>query len=179
MKSKKIIQGAVIVVILMLVIAVYIIKNSGFSDMSGMQETIDGAAASLQSGRTPLEIENFTPDMLTESEKPMIIVMGEEWCQPCLRMLPDLTELQRTVDDIEIRYLDLEANQAAFDYFPIRVTPTIAVFEPAGEPFTPPEDSEIDYILYTYRDTGEHALTIHEGMLTREQLETMIEDLRK
>ena len=139
---------------------------------------MDAAAHNLQSDRESLKIEDFTAEMIKTNEKPMIIVMGESWCQPCLKMIPDLRELSVSVDDITIKYLDLEKNPEAFNVFPIRVTPTIAVYLENGVPFTPPEGSAIDYILYTYKDTGEHAITIHEGMLTRSQLDMMIEDIR-
>ncbi len=176
--NRKIVNGIVILIVIILVGAVFIAKQAGTGNVSSMQSSIDNNATREQSDRTPLEIAEFSPDLIQKNEKPLIIVMGESWCQPCLRMMPDLTELNRTVEDIEIRYMDLGENEAAFQYFPIRVTPTIAVFMPEGKPFTPPEDSAIDYILYTYKDSGEHALTIHEGYLTREQLESMIEDLR-
>lgn len=176
--KKRIIQASVILIVIILVAAVFIIKRAPGGGIDSMQSAIDSNASSLQSDRTALEISGFTPDMIQTNEKPMIIVMGESWCQPCLRMMDDLSELNRTIDDVEVRYMDLEENETAFQYFPIRVTPTIAVFMPEGEPFTPPEDSSIDYILYTYRDTGEHALTIHEGYLSRTQLDQMIEDLR-
>ena len=175
---KRIIQGLVILAVLILIGAVFIVKRTQTGSTASMQETIDSNARREQEARPTLEITGFTPEMIQNSEKPMIIVMGESWCQPCLRMMPDLTELNRTVEDIEIRYMDLEENEAAFQYFPIRVTPTIAVFEANGKPFTPPEDSEISYILYNYSDSGEHAMTIHEGYLYRSQLETMIEELR-
>ena len=141
--NRKIVNGIVILIVIILVGAVFIAKQAGTGNVSSMQSSIDSNATREQSDRTPLEIAEFSPDLSQKNEKPLIIVMGESWCQPCLRM-----------------------------------TPTIAVFMPEGKPFTPPEDSAIDYILYTYKDSGEHALTIHEGYLTREQLESMIEDLR-
>lgn len=176
--NKRVIQGAVILAVIILVGIVFIDKRSSKGSLYDMQQSIDENAHSMQDDRKPFEITGFTPDMIKENGKPMIIVMGEDWCQPCLRMIPDLTELSRTIDDVDIRYMDLEENRAAFEYFPIRVTPTIAVYNGDGTPFTPPEDSSIDYILYTYRDTGGSAFTIHEGYLDRSQLEMMIEDLR-
>ena len=174
--DRRLIKAAAIIIVILLIAAVYVIKNSG--SIAPMQSSIDENAGVLQSGRENLKIQDFDPSMVTESEIPMIIVIGEDYCQPCLRMMPDLTELHRSTDDVEVRYLDLGENEEAFQHFPIRVTPTIAVFETEGKPFTPPADSSIDYIIYTYRDTGEHALTIHEGYLDRSQLEAMIEDLR-
>ena len=174
-RSTKIVIVAIVAI---LVIAVFAAKRTGSGDLGTLQGSIDAAAHSLQDGRKPLEIEHFDPSMMRENEKPLIIVMGESWCQPCLKMIPDLRELSVSVDDITIKYLDLEKNPEAFNVFPIRVTPTIAVYLENGVPFTPPEGSAIDYILYTYKDTGEHAITIHEGMLTRSQLDMMIEDIR-
>lgn len=176
--KKRVVQGIVILVVILLIAVVFIAKRTASGDISSMQAAIDTNATQEQSNRKQLEITEFSPEMIKTNEKPIIIVMGESWCQPCLRMIPDLTELNRIVEDVDVRYMDLEKNEDAMQYFPIRVTPTIAVFEKNGKPFTPPEDSTIDYLLYTYKDTGEHALTIHEGYLTRSQLEEMIEDLR-
>lgn len=175
----RFIKAVVILIVLLLIAGVFIVKKTSATSISEMQSTVDAAAADKQSNRKELEIVDFSPEDIKTNEKPLVIVMGESWCQPCLKMIPDLRELSATIDDIDIRYMDLEKNEEAFTVFPIRVTPTIAVFLENGKPFTPPEDSAIDYILYSYKDTGEHAMTIHEGMLTREQLDSMIEDIRE
>ena len=156
--GKRILKGVIVLLVLLLIGGVFIYKRTTTGDINAFQQNVDAAAHNLQSDRESLEIEDFTAEMIKTNEKPMIIVMGESWCQPCLKMIPDLRELSVSV--------------------PIRVTPTIAVYLENGVPFTPPEGSAIDYILYTYKDTGEHAITIHEGMLTRSQLEMMIEDIR-
>lgn len=176
--NKRTLRIAVIAIVILLIAAVFIAKRAGTGSLSDMQDSIDSAASSLQSGREPLELTGFDPSMIEESSKPMILVMGESWCQPCLRMIPDLTDLHRNIDDVTIRYIDLEENPAAKEYFPIRVTPTIAVYGPGGEPYDPPEDLGINFMMYTYRDSGEHAFTIHEGYLYREQLDALIEALR-
>ena len=175
----RFIKAVVILIVLLLIAGVFVMKKTSAISISEMQSTVDAAAAHKQSNRKELEITGFSPEDIKTNEKPLVIVMGESWCQPCLKMIPDLRELSATIDDIDIRYMDLEKNEEAFTVFPIRVTPTIAVFLENGKPFTPPEDSAIDYILYSYKDTGEHAMTIHEGMLTREQLDSMIEDIRE
>ena len=174
----RFIKAVVILIVLLLIAGVFIVKKTSATSISEMQSTVDAAAADKQSNRKELEIVDFSPEDIKTNEKPLVIVMGESWCQPCLKMIPDLRELSVSVDDITIKYLDLEKNPEAFNVFPIRVTPTIAVYLENGLPFTPPEGSAIDYILYTYKDTGEHAITIHEGMLTRSQLDMMIEDIR-
>ena len=173
--DRRLIKAAAVIIIVLLIAAVYFIKNS--DSIMPMQSAIDENAGVLQSGRESLKIQNFEPSMITESEVPMIIVIGEDYCQPCLRMMPDLEELHRSHDDISIRYIDLGENENAAAYFPIRVTPTIVVFEKNGEPFTPGGDSPLSYILYSDKNTGEHVMTVHEGYLTRSELEGLIEEV--
>ena len=173
--DKRLIKAAAVIIIVILIAAVYFIKNEG--SISLIQGTIDENAGVLQSGRESLEIHGFSPEMVTSSEIPMIIVIGEDYCQPCLRMMPDLEELHRTHDDISIRYIDLGENEDAAAFVPIRVTPTIAIYEKNGMPFEPGEDSGISYLLYSDRNTGEHVMTVHEGYLTRSELESLIEEV--
>lgn len=168
-------KAAVVIVIIVLVAAVYFMKNE--ESIIPMQNSIDENAGVLQSGRESLEIHSFTPEMITSSEVPMIIVIGEDYCQPCLRMKPDLEKLHKEHDDVSVRYLDLGENRDAAAYFPLRVTPTIAIYEAGGEPFSPGEDSALPYILYSDKNTGEHVMTIHEGYLSLSELEALIGEL--
>ena len=66
----------------------------------------------------------------------------------------------------------------ATGFFPVRVTPTIALYLPHGKPFTPPEGFGISMLMYSSRDTGEHLFTVHEGYLSRSELDTLIKALR-
>ena len=174
-RKRTAIQIAAILAIIVIVAAVYIIKNGG---TEGLQDSIDQNFSTAREGVIPLEVSGFTPDMIASSDKPMLLVLGEPWCQPCLRMMDDLRDLHKTIDDVEVRYIDLEGNPDAIKYFPVRVTPTIALFEAGGKPFSPPEDLAISMLLYSSRDTGEHVFTVHEGYLDRQDLDTLIEVLR-
>ena len=95
-----------------------------------------------------------------------------------MRMMDDLRELHKSVEDVEVRYIDLESNPEATGFFPVRVTPTIALYLPHGKPFTPPEGFGISMLMYSSRDTGEHLFTVHEGYLPRSELDTLIKALR-
>ena len=174
-KRRRIEQIIAILVIIILIVGIYIIKNGGIGDLQG---SVDQSFSSSREGIIPLEMTSFDPEMISSSEKPMLLVLGESWCQPCLRMMDDLKELHRTVDDVEIRYIDLEENEKAIGYFPVRVTPTIVLFMAEGVPFQPPEDFPIPMLLYSSRDTGEHVFTVHEGYLGRADLDTLVEALR-
>ena len=106
--GKRILKGVIVLLVLLLIGGVFIYKRTTTGDINAFQQNVDAAAHNLQSDRESLEIEDFTAEMIKTNEKPMIIVMGESWCQPCLKMIPDLRELSVSVDDITIKYLDLE-----------------------------------------------------------------------
>ena len=110
-KRRRIEQIIAILVIIILIVGIYIIKNGGIGDLQG---SVDQSFSSSREGIIPLEMTSFDPEMISSSEKPMLLVLGESWCQPCLRMMDDLKELHRTVDDVEIRYIDLEENYGFF-----------------------------------------------------------------
>ena len=167
-------QIAAALVILVIIIAVYIAKNGS---AGGLQDSIDQNFDTSREGVVPLEISGFTPSMVEEAEKPMILVLGESWCQPCLRMMDDLRDLHKSEENVEVRYIDLERNPEAMSYFPVRVTPTIVLYQAEGEPFSPPEDFPVSMLMYSSRNTGEHLFTVHEGYLSRTELDTLVEAL--
>ena len=174
-KKARAVQILAVIVIIAIVAGVYTLKNGGRDEL---QEAIDTSREGAQAGIIPLEISSFTPEMITENGKPMIIVLGESWCQPCMRMMDDLKDLHRNQDDVDVRYIDLEENPAALEYFPVRVTPTILLFLAEGRPFEADEDFPLPLLLYSSRDTGEHVFTVHEGYLDRTSLDLLIEALR-
>ena len=46
-----------------------------------------------------------------------------------------------------------------------------------GNPYMPGEDNSVQYLQYTYRDTGELAFTAHQGGITEEQLREALEEM--
>ena len=49
-----------------------------------------------------------------------------------------------------------------------------------GSPWMPGEelkDSGLNFSLYNHQDTGEHALTLHEGMLDEEDFRLILADM--
>ena len=129
-KDRRFQQIAAILVIVMIAAAVYIFKNGG---VGTFQDSIDQSFDTSREGIIPLEISGFTPAMVTESEKPMLLVLGESWCQPCMRMMDDLRELHKSVEDVEVRYIDLESNPEATGFFPVGlVYCLLALLLPAG-----------------------------------------------
>ncbi len=109
-------------------------------------------------------LDRFNDQFLLSLDKPTIITFGEDWCSPCLKMIPYLNKLAETNDRINVYYVDLEKVPEALEYIPISATPTTAFYMPGGIPFMPKNTS--NYQLYSYSDTGEHALTLRVGLLS-------------
>ncbi len=169
----KHIRIAIIAIILLLIAGIYVLKNK--DDISLLSSSVAENAGELQSGRAELEID-FTPALIQENEKPLILVMGTSSCGPCLRMIPGLRELAGRAD-ADVRYIDINENSEVMSYIPVRVTPTTALYLPGGKPFEPAEDSAFPFTLYSSRNTGEHMVTVIEGYLSKEQIESLIEEM--
>jgi thioredoxin 1 len=101
---------------------------------------------------------------------PVVIDFGADSCAPCREMAPVLEELSRTLKGkAVIKFVDVWKYQNLAEGYPLRVIPTQFFFDRDGKPFTP-SDPRFGMILYADREKKEHALTAHEGGMTREQL---------
>ena len=173
--EKKYIRLIAIAVIIVLVACVYIAKNG--SELGIFQDTVSENAGNLQEKKEPLEV-SFDAKMIQENELPLILVLGSDTCGPCMRMLPDLEMLKDLYDGrANVAYIDIRKNPEVMQYIPVRVTPTIAVYEKDGKPFEPGDEPSFRFILYSDRNTGEHMVTVTEGALPLESLRTLAEEL--
>jgi thioredoxin 1 len=55
--------------------------------------------------------------------------------------------------------------------------PTQFFFDKDGKPYIPEESSDIQFILYESRETGEVVFTAHEGALDKDEILSVLEDL--
>lgn len=111
---------------------------------------------------------------------PVIADYGAEGCQPCRKMAPDLKKVHKAMEGKAfIKYADVWQNQESADNVPVRVTPTQVFFNADGSPFVPSEKlaKEIYFQNYNLKETGEHALTVHEGILTEAQMLSILKEM--
>ena len=55
--------------------------------------------------------------------------------------------------------------------------PTQVFINADGTPYMPRDDIEIKFDMYSFKDTGEHAFTVHQGGLTEEQMRAILADM--
>ncbi len=159
-------QAARIIVPVLIVIAVaaiYLIKNPPFQT-----EEADSSLAV-----TEIDLESMKAAGL-----PIMIDFGADYCAPCKQMEPILESVSREMQGkASIYYLDVEKYPETAMQYPVQVIPTQVFFLPDGSPYLPDEQLGIPFTLYSSRETGEHVLTVHEGLLTEEQLKQILSDM--
>jgi thioredoxin 1 len=125
-----------------------------------------------------LETDKIDLEKLTSYGLPIIFDFGSEDCEPCRRMKPDLIAVNEAMQGKAIiKFLDVWEHTNAATGYPITLIPTQMIINADGTPYVAGEDIGIEFSTYTNRDTGEHALTLHEGMLTEEEMLLILEDM--
>jgi thioredoxin 1 len=108
---------------------------------------------------------------------PVIVDFGADSCVPCKEMAPVLEELNRTLrGKAVVKFVDVWKYKDLAEGYPLRVIPTQFFFDKDGKPHTP-SDARFRMILYTDKDSRQHAFTAHEGGMTREQLMAVLEEM--
>jgi thioredoxin 1 len=109
---------------------------------------------------------------------PIVIDFGADACIPCKAMAQVLKKLNEELASKAIvvfvdvwKYKELAAN------YPVEVIPTQILIDVKGNPYTPSENKTVEFIQYTYRETGKVAFTAHQGGLTEEQLIKVIKEM--
>lgn len=170
--KKRLQKIAVIAVVILLIGGVWLAKN---------REMIFGgdSGQSAEAGQDG-EIEGYFPLHVTEAIDleelksyglPIIIDFGADSCIPCKEMAPVLVKLNESLKGKAIvLFVDVwKYGELAAD-FPVQVIPTQILIDAEGNPYAPSENVSVEYLQYSYRDTGELAFTAHQGGITEEQL---------
>lgn len=193
--NKKGLQRIVVVAIIVLLVGgVWLAKNreTVFEKGEGVaEEQIADAGQETGSDQNDVTgnteaVEGYFPLHVTDAIDleelksyglPIIIDFGADSCVPCKEMAPVLEQLNEELKGKAIvLFVDVwKYGELAAD-FPVQVIPTQILIDAEGNPYAPSENVSVEYMQYTYRDTGELAFTAHQGGITEEQLmEALVE----
>lgn len=159
-KTKRILRIVVPILILLTIGGIWLLRNS----QGGEDNPITAESAH------PDFALKATADLDLETLKahglPIVLDFSADWCQPCREMEPILEKLNAEyAGKAIIKIVDTEAMPEFTANFPVRAIPTQFFYDKDGNPFVPEKDFGAELILYSNRDTEDHALTAHEGLL--------------
>lgn len=170
MDKKKLLKIILPVFIVIVIAGIWIIKNNN-------SDTNDFVATNNNKDFV-LETEAVDLDVLTVYDLPIIIDFGSDSCVPCKEMAPVLKTMNAEMQGRAIiKYVDVWEHTEAADGFPIQVIPTQVFINADGTPYVPGEDVELEFTMYSSKDTGEHAFTVHQGGLTEGQMRAILADM--
>lgn len=169
MKSKnKLVKILVPIFIVVALSVIWVIKNVDFTKNTTQVVTED------------FELESKVTDIetLKKYNLPMILDFGAEWCIPCKQMDPILKSINSQMQGKAIiKFIDIEKNEDFAIQYPVRVVPTQVIIDSKGNPYVPSENVRLNFIMYKSKKTGEHAITVHEGILNENQIKVILKDM--
>ena len=196
----KYLKIGIVVLILLVIGGIYVAKN-GLPNSNQVADADDSIALTPVDQNTsseaevaetveaqeedPLTLEwtSFNFDSYLERQQPMILYFGAADCQPCQVMKPDFLAFhEEHKEEATIHFFDVWKKPELVGNYPISAIPTMVFFLPDGTPYEPDESLIEEGILfqrYLDKDTEEHALTTHTGILTKDQLDRILEDMEK
>lgn len=125
-----------------------------------------------------LEAESIDLNALKDYNLPIIIDFGSDSCIPCKAMAPVLQTMNSEMQGKAIiKFVDVWKHSKAANGFPIQVIPTQVFINANGTPYVPSDDIGIKFDMYSSKDTGKPAFTVHQGGLTEREMRAILTDM--
>lgn len=124
--------------------------------------------------------EQIDYEALSEYGLPIIVDYGADSCVPCKQMAPVLQTLNAEMQGKAfIKFVDVWQYYEAAANVPVQVIPTQVFVNADGTPFVPSEElaSQIEFTMYSDKETGAHIFTTHQGGLTEEQMRQILAEM--
>lgn len=174
MEKRKLLRVVVPVLIVLLILGVWAIKNYGNNDDTPQASV----GADSENDDFSLNAESIDLEKLSSYGMPVIIDFGAGYCQPCREFEPILESMHDEMSGKAIiKYVDTELYPDIASNFPVTVIPTQVFINPDGTPYQPSDSIDVQFSLYQNKSSGEHVFTTHEGGLTEEQLRSILIDM--
>ncbi|KGF09018.1 hypothetical protein HMPREF1635_05790 [Clostridiales bacterium S5-A14a] len=185
---KKIISIILIIVVVGILFGLYTYKNLNKSSTdtnkvsSEAQNSSEGSSSSKDGGNSNNTIETDKPidyNAIFKEGKPLILVFGSEDCDACHKLKPVLQALSDKYDgEIYIKYVDIVKHPDSYDNYKFQYIPSLIFFKNDGTPYIPPKEYIDEYDFEVPKDdSGKVKYTLHQGVLPKDILENMIQEL--
>jgi thioredoxin 1 len=122
--------------------------------------------------------KDFDFERLKSYDIPIMLDFGASYCPPCREMAPVIEKLNKELQGKAIiKYIDIEKFPELTNNYPISVIPTQIFFDKEGKPYTPIDPEKSGMIMYSLKDTDEHVITAHEGLMTSEEIVIILKEM--
>ncbi len=186
MKNKKILKVLIPIVIAIIIVGMWFVKNrpektENAGNANNLNEQTDEIPEELQDADFTLKVsEEINFEELSEYGLPVIADYGSDDCIPCKAMAPVLEAMnEEFAGKAFVKFVDVWAYPNAANNVPIQIIPTQVLFNADGTPFVPSEElqQEMEFIMYSDRETEAHIFTVHQGGLTEEQFRKILKEM--
>lgn len=183
MKNKLWIKILVPVLIVTVIGGIWITKNSTENTTNNTPVSQDGTVLpdNLKDADFSLrETEAVNFEALSAYGLPIIVDYGADTCIPCKEMAPVLEKANKEFQGKAfIKFVNVWDYQDAASNVPVQVIPTQVLFNADGTPFVPSDElaKEIQFDMYSHKESGEHIFTVHQGGLTEEQMWAILKEM--
>ena len=176
----------ILIFIILVIVGIYFYKKTedNIKDTQDIQNTQnstqDASNENADGDSLPLEIASVDLDEIKSYGLPFVIDFGSDSCIPCKQMAPVLETLHEDFQGKAIvHFVDVWKNKTAANDFPVSVIPTQVFFNTDGTPFVPSEEleKEIEFTMYSSKDTNEPVFTVHQGGVTEEQMRKIFAEM--
>ena len=182
MKDKLWLKILIPILIVLVVAGIFIVKNeqkaedtpSAPQDDSHLSDELKDADFSLRS-TTAINFEE-----LSKFGLPIIVDYGADTCIPCKAMAPVLEKANKVFSGKAfVKFINVWDYPGAVNNVPVQLIPTQVIFDADGKPFIPSDalSAEIEFTMYSDKNTNEHIFTVHQGGLTEEEMWAILAEM--
>lgn len=167
------------ILIVAVVVGIYIYKKAEEDKQNNQNIAQDHSEKSVEKG-LPLAISSVDLDSIKSNGIPFVIDFGSDSCIPCKQMAPVLEKLHNEWQGKAIvQFVDVWKYTTAANNFPVTLIPTQVFYNADGTPFVPSEKlaKEIEFTMYTSKDTNQHIYTTHQGGVTETQMRKIFAEM--
>jgi thioredoxin 1 len=165
------------ILIIIVIGAIWFMKNPGKQLISGNKEESGGSSAK-NTEFALLATDELDIKKLKSYGLPIMIDFGADSCIPCKEMAPVLVKLNEKLQGKAIiKFVDVWKNKKLAEGYPIRVIPTQVFFDKDGKPYKPSAPQASQMNMYSLKDNNEHVFTTHEGVMTEAMILAALKEM--
>lgn len=175
MKNKTLLRILVPLLILAVAAGIYFVKDYNQKQEAARQLALAGDPAFV--------LQETSFDLLAYQAHglPLILDFGADDCVPCQVMKPALlASHEKMLGKAVIKYFDVWKQPDLAVNYPVKVVPTQVFYLADGSPYVPSAEVEaagLRFLIYNDRDSQQHMVTAHEGILSEEQFDLILADM--